>query len=378
MKRAGRLHRWVLVGVLLAASQMAGDGALASLRVGPLVLEAPPGCPARLGPVEVTNVADGPVQARVEVVGLTHDLEGFPVFLDDAAARASARALLRPDWEDAALAPGERRELWLEVTGCPDEGAYAAALISAPVLTGTLKVGVLVLLHGPEAWPSAPVVLEGVWAQQEAAGQPIEVVARVRNPGAVGTMARVEALIVGPDGETRQRLWLGPGRLLPGASRLLRASWQPPLLPPGRYTIEARLHPDGSPDPVPKVARFDVIGPYQVAMVRGGLSLALSSEASPPSLVASVHNRGAVTVRPQLAVTFARDDEPVASQRLSGAQVGPGEVGGVEVPWPAHLPPGTYRVEVVWLDGDRPVAAQDVEVTFGAALASHPGERSAP
>ena len=378
MTRAGRFHRWVLAAALLAAWLATGERAWASLRVGPLVLEAPPGCPARLGPVEVTNVADEPVHARVEVVGLTHDLEGFPVFLDEPSARASARALLRPDWEEAELAPGESRELWLDVTGCPDEGAYAAALVSAPVLTGTLKVGVLVLLHGREAWPTVPVVLEGVWAQQEATGHPVEIVARVRNPGAAGTMARVEALIVGPDGETLERLWLGPGRVLPGASRLLRASWQPPLLPPGRYLVQARPHPESSLEPTPSVARFDVIGPYQVAVVRGGLSLALASDTSPPSLVASVHNRGAVPVRPQLAVTFAREDEPLASQRLSGAEVGPGEVGGVEVPWPAHLPPGTYRVEAVWLDGDRTVATHGLEVTLGAALASHSGERSAP
>ena len=364
----------------LAAAFAAGAQARATLWVSPLVLEATAAaCPARLGPVLVVNGADSPAAVEVDLAGLSHDLDGFPVFLTGAQERARASALVTPAWQQATLQPGEGRELWFDVKDCPAEGGYAAALVSTPVETGWLQVAVLLLLHGGAARPGEGMVLESLWAQQAAAGAPVELVARVRNVGQAAGTARVQAWVLGPGGEVQGRVWLGPGRLLPGGARLLRGLWEPPLLPPGRYAVQAWLEPAAGSSAPQVAAELEVVRPYELAMARGSVSLSLAGSPSGlPSVVASVHNQGSRPVRPRLEVTFARGEQVAASTRVSVEEVEPGAVAGVEVPWPAGLPPGEYRVAAVWLDGARPVAEGSLEVSFAGILARRGGEPPSP
>lgn len=378
-----RLIRWAGVGLLsVAAWSGLGREAAASLRVSPLVLEATLGADAsRLGPVYVTNTARAPLPVRVELVGLTHDVEGYPIFLMAERDRVRAWQSVRPSWQEAELAPGESKALWFEPAGPAQEGAYLAALVSAPVPTGTLQVAVLLLLRGPQP-PGEPatVQLEEVWAEQEAPGQPIEVVARVRNPHRTDGQARVEALIVGPGGSVQGRVTLGPSRLLPGTERLLRGRWEPAVLPPGRYVVQATLRgPGAGSDGRVATGLVDVVRPYELARLAGTVSVALRPGAGAvPSLVASLHNRGTRPVRPLLEVRVSGREQVAAATRVEGPEVGPGQVAGVEVPWPSGLSPGDYRVEVVWLDGARQVASDALDVTVASAVAHRPEERSAP
>lgn len=378
-----RLLGWAGAGLLSVAAWSAlGGEASASLRVSPLVVEATLGVgSSRLGPVYVTNTAGAPLPVRVELVGLTHDVDGYPIFLMGERDRVRASRSVRPSWQEASLAPGESRALWFEPIDPAREGAYLAALVSAPVPTGTLQVAVLLLLRGPQPPGEAPGVrLEEVWAEQEAPGRPVEVVARVRNPHRTDGQARVEALIVGPDGSVEGRVTLGPSRLLPGTERLLRGRWEPAVLPPGRYVVHAALHEAGADgDGSGATALVDVVRPYELARLAGTMSVALRpGGGAVPSLVASLHNLGTRPARPLLEVRVRGREQVAASTRLRGPEVGPGRVVGVEVPWPSGLSPGDYRVEVVWLDGARPVASDALDVTVTPALAHRPQEREAP
>lgn len=373
---------WVAAwaGALALAACCGGHvPAAASLRVSPLVVEGrvqEGGSP--LGPVYVSNAGRVGLPVRVELVELSHDLQGHPVFSFDPASRARASELLRPSWEQEELSPGEGRELWLLPSAAArTQGAYVAALIGAPVPTGTLQVAVLVLLRGASGPAEAPLLLEGVWAEQEAPGNPVDVVARVRNPGASDGWATVEATVVAADGSVHGRLTLGPQRVLPNAARLLRARWQPAVLPPGRYVVQATLN--GGAPPVPaSTASLDVVRPYELARVSGSVSVAVGTAGPQPSLVASLHNRSPRPVRPVLEVRVTGPRGPVASARVEGPEVQPAGVVGVRLPWPPGLPPGQYRVEVAWVDGFREVASDAVEVSLAVPVARGPGERGAP
>ncbi|MEW6046851.1 MAG: hypothetical protein AB1609_10270 [Bacillota bacterium] len=369
-----------LLGLVAVAFVAAAPGpASSSIRVSPLMLDGDAGhAGGRLGPVYVTNTSGQPVPVQVELAGLTHDPDGYPVFLTDPEHRDLAIRSVRPSWTSAELRAGETRALWFDVHRPPHGGVYLAALVRTPVPTGSLVVAVLLFLRGPGASTQPSLRLEGVWAEQETPNQPVQVVAQVRNTGARDETARGEALLVGPDGQLQGRIHLGPATVLPGAVRLLRAEWRPGLLPPGRYVVQAALAGQGGA--AQKLAAgFDVIRPYELARLAGALSLAVEADAAGiPVVVASVHNRSSRPVAPVLEISVTAKDGEKRSTTVRGPTVEPGAVDRVQLPWPAPLSAGEYQVDVEWLDGARRVAQAALSLAVAPSLARGSEGRATP
>ena len=360
----------------------------ASLQVAPAVVEAPLEPGSTVGPVWVRNTGSQAAAVQVELVGLSHDPRGRPVFLTDPHFRGDIGRLLRPSWQSATVEAGEARPLHFQVTPAASgrASAYAAAWVQSAVPTGTLRVAVLLLLGdrvsgaGLQAEPSGvgrledgPLSVRAAWAEQRAAGAPVELVAEVFNGGAVHLRPRLLARVADERGRALGQALLGPALVLPGASRQLRGAWAPPLLPPGMYRVllfTSEGATAGQPGPLFETA-FQVAAPYQVALAQGRVGLALLGfdPSGRPALQAVVHNGGLGPVAPLLELQVASDSGPIAATTVRGPLIPPGEQGAVVLPWPDRADAGRPHTAVVrWVDGGRTVA--EASLTVWAALAS--------
>lgn len=382
-------------------------GAGASLQVAPAVVEAALEPGSTVGPVWIRNTASHPTRVQVELVGLTHDPRGRPLFLDDPQVRGEVSRLVRPSWSSASLEAGEARPLSFQVTpvAAGRGGVYAAALVQSAVPTGTLRVAVLLLLGGPSggsgpadeasvpatAFGDDALAVRAAWTEQRAPGEPVELVAEVFNAAGTHRRPRLMARIYDEAGRTLGETFLGPGLVLPGASRELRGAWAPPLLSPGRYRVvllpaEHAVGPTGVREPsVTGEGRFSslyetafqVVAPYQVALVQGRVELALLGvdPTGRPALQAVVYNGGSTAVAPLLQLQVATHRGVVASTVVRGPAIAPGEQGAVVLPWPAKgeaAEPHTARVR--WLEAGRTVA--EASLTVWSALAAAPAKGS--
>ena len=376
----------VIVTFLVITS--AAPGASASLQVAPAVVEAPLEPGSAVGPVWIRNTASRAAEVRVELVGLTHDPRGRPVFLTDPQVRSEIGRLVRPSWQSTTVDPGEARPLYFQVTpeASGRASAYAAAWVQSAVPTGTLRVAVLLLLGGTASRAGLETARSGgglpageslavraAWAEQRAAGEPVELVAEVFNRGPAHLRPRLLARVVDERGRAVGEAFLGPGLVLPGASRQLRGAWAPPLLPQGRYRV-LLLPPEGTatgPSSPLFEAAFQVTAPYQVALVQGRVELALLGfdPSGRPALQAVVQNAGSAPVAPLLQLQVTEEGGPIAATTLRGPLIPPGEQGAVVLPWPDTADAGKPHTAVVrWLDGGRTVA--EASLAVWAALAS--------
>ena len=389
----GVTGRIAALTILLQA--VAGLPALASLQVAPAVVEAELAQGGRAGPVWVRNLSSGTAEAWVELVGLTHEPNGRPVFLDDPPSKATVAAVLRPSWERMSLGPGASAPLYFEVRPGPLPAAlYAAAFIHTPVPTGTVRVSVLLLLSQPgaarpagqgqpESWPpscrvppqadaeEAPVRVEAAWAEQERAGDPVQLVARVANRGPVHVRPRVMALICDRTGAVVGRALLVPAVVFPGAVRELRGAWAPALLPPGSYPMA--VGPAGTPGQGWWESLLVVNGPYRLARVKGRMALLLGEKDAGRHVQAVLRNEGELALQGWLEVVVAAPGVPELRQRLDCPALQPGQQAVVALPGPTAGDAAGAHWRVRWVAHGQVVAEASASAPLPAVSAAMRG-----
>ncbi|MBE3598881.1 MAG: hypothetical protein IMX02_08845 [Limnochordaceae bacterium] len=314
---AGRCPWWLCVTLLAAAGLVMGieQPCRALLRVTPLTVTAVvEHAGERVGPIFVGNRGEAPLPVRVGIAMLTHSPEGRPVVLEEPGHLARAQEYLGPEWTERVLGPGQQETLWLSVRRVPESAIYSAVLVQVPAPLGTFRVVVLVGVRRARPARGPQLSIEAVWAEQSREGDPVEIVARVRNDGGTDAEAVIESVITAESGPGAGRgpqaaLLMGPATVYPGAVRLVRARWQPDLLPAGVYRVSASLAGTrGAGKAAGATASLTVDAPYRLAGVDGAVSLQLRpSRDGSMALVASVHNRSPHTLAPQLEWYIERD-----------------------------------------------------------------------
>src|SRR5690606_15491099 len=240
-----------------------------------------------LPPIEVSNRGHGPVRVVAYTGWGGLDLQGMPVYQDDAAARAESSRYVRLKPDELHVGPGETVPLRATVH-VPDGfagGLYPVIFLEghpadSPHLAGVQavpRIAVITLLTVGEG--TAQVRPEAAVVRPGPGGGTLEVAVRVRNEGDVHALAGGKVTITDGSGAEVARIPLVPGLVLPGAERELVAQWLPPGPAGGSYVATVRLEgPVPAPpfelaftlDPVPALAGAGGAGGWVAGWPRAG------------------------------------------------------------------------------------------------------------
>lgn len=272
-----RVRRWVWIWTVMAAALAAALAAPAQAQVvvRPARIEAQVQDGTELPPIEVSNRGHGPVRVVAYTGWGGHDLQGMPVYRDDAAARAESSRYVRLEPDELHVGPGETVPLRATVH-VPDGfagGLYPVIFLEvhpadSPDLAGVQavpRIAVITLLTVGEGTalvrPEAAVVRPGP------GGGTLEVAVRVRNEGDVHALAGGKVTITDGSGAEVARIPLVPGLVLPGAERELVAQWLPPGPAGGPYVATVRLE---GPVPAPPFELAFTLDPVPALAGAGG------------------------------------------------------------------------------------------------------------
>src|SRR3954468_21265666 len=174
------------------------NAAAGGLVVAPSRIDAAVRPGETLPPITLRNDSSRAVSVRVSVVPITQDLSGLPVVDHSAAARATARRVLRAGPTSFRLGPGEGRTIGVRVLRHPLSGiaAYASVVFTARQTQGgnsggnriAPAVGISTnLLLRFQGRPHVAGAVTSVRAEQ-ASGTSLDFIADIRNNGNVHAM----------------------------------------------------------------------------------------------------------------------------------------------------------------------------------------------
>lgn len=264
-----------VVLVLVCALLTAGWPAAAQVVVRPAKIEARVEDGSALPPIEVTNRGQAPVRVVVYTGFGGHDLDGSPVYRDDAWARSESSRILRPAEDELYVAPGTTVPL-LATVRVPEGfagGLYPVIFLElhpdgtqdAGSVRAVGRVAVVTLLSVGDAAPDMQAETVLVRPGQDAGT--LEVAVRVRNDGDVHAVAGGSVTISDGSGVAVAKIPLGAATVLPGNARELVAHWIPPAAALGPYVATVHLE---EPSPLPPIQVAFMLEPAPAIAGAGG------------------------------------------------------------------------------------------------------------
>lgn len=230
------LRKVLLLGLCVSwglLAVVAGVGAQ-GIRVTPARIEAVLRDDGVLPSVFIHNRSSEPVVIRAETGWGTHDLYGSPIYLDHDA-RPGPQLYVEP--REAFLSPGATLRISLRIDST-DQASYPMLFLQlhrprAPEAEKT-RIAVPILLHTGREERRARV--EGIRLDSDGHGRAL-VQAVVVNEGKAHIRTAGTVRLLRPDDTLAMELELPELIVLPGARRLVTASWPAEALDLGEYRL---------------------------------------------------------------------------------------------------------------------------------------------
>ncbi|MFN2524700.1 MAG: hypothetical protein ABR505_00310 [Actinomycetota bacterium] len=300
------------------------------------------------------------------IVGLGHDLDGSPRFIDPAKER-DAISLPVPQ---LALGPGGRTELVLQGFLPQGRRSLYAALVAEfePPADGSQQLQIrsrvagMFLLRGPRPWIKRVEVTDvGLIPADEG----VLVSAALENTGNVHVSPRGKVRIF-KDGALLDVVPLPGAIVIPGFARRLTGAWTPPRNLDGPVELRAEIeNPDAESSATIYFADGEAVIPAAEIS-----NLYARSENGETEVVALVTNTGKTTIDLDLVTKASADGVTAARSERTVEALRPGE--SREVIWTPELEDGLYLVKArASVDGkllDESVTSVEVATGFNWLL----------